>query len=118
MRILSYEYLQWRARQLATLPGELDPHNLHRLLRALDRLDSLLADLEEVLVHSGNKNTASYEAATLAEKRLASLRALLEGMAGNDEELEHGILLLQQALYGLARALQAKLAVAFPFSMN
>ncbi len=118
MRILSYEYLQWRARQLGALSGELDPHNLHRLLRALDRLEALMADLMEVLVHSGNKYSTSYEAASLAEARLMSLRVLLEGLAEKEEELEHGILQLRQALYGLGRSLRAKLALAFPFSLN
>lgn len=118
MRILSYEYLQWRARQLGTLADELDPHNFHRLLRALDGLESLTNDLIEVLAHSGNKDTASYEAARRAEEQRIALRELLEGLAGNEEELEPGIGQLQRAVRALARALQAKLAVAFPFSMN
>lgn len=118
MRILSYEYLQWRARQLALLEKELDPHNFHRLLQALDGLESLISDLMEVLTHSGNKDTAPYEAAFIAEEKRVTLRELLEGLAEDEEELEMGVVCLQRAIRMLAKALRAKLAVAFPFSMN
>ena len=118
MRILSYEYLQWQGWQLRALVGELDPHNLHRLLRALDKLESLIDDLLEVLIHSGNKGTASYESAYRVEEKRIAVRELLEGLTEDERSLELSIIHLQWAVLTLGRVLQAKLAVAFPFSMN
>ena len=117
MRILSYEYLQWQIRELGSLVEELDPHNFRRLLKAMDEVAELIEDLLEVLAFSGNKHTASYEAAFIAGEKRTALSVLLE-YPSEDEELELGVIHLQKAICVLARALQAKLAVAFPFSLN
>ncbi|MCB0559703.1 MAG: hypothetical protein H6573_10720 [Lewinellaceae bacterium] len=117
MRILSYEYLQWQIRQLSSLVEELDPHNFHRLLKAMNEVEELTEDLLEVLAFSGNKHTASYEAAFEAGEKRTALAALLE-YPSDYEELELGVIHLQKAICKLARVLQAKLAVAFPFSLN
>ena len=118
MRILSYQYLQWQIEQLGLLVEELDPNNLHRLLKALEGLDGLIDDLLEVLVFSGNKNSAPYKVAKETEEKRLALIAILEEPPGEEDAFELGIIYLQRSICSLAGALRAKSAVAFPFSMN